>query len=69
MYPSLMSLQDPSGRGGGAKHLPKKSITVLQTLFTGQKMSLDVPLATIRSNKRESTTQHEGIDEETERHL
>ncbi|KAI0086810.1 Ion transport protein-domain-containing protein [Irpex rosettiformis] len=60
---------DPSGRGVGAKHVSKKSINVLQTLFTGKKMSLDVPMATIRSNKRESTAVQEGIDEETERHL
>ncbi|KAI0698022.1 Ion transport protein-domain-containing protein [Cytidiella melzeri] len=65
----LRNIQDPSRRGNGAQHVSKKSISVLQTLFTGKKMSLDVPLATIRGGKRESTIVQEGIDEETERHL
>lgn len=64
----LTSFQDTSARKSGARHASKKSLNILQTLFTGQRMSGDVPLTTIRA-KRESVAGQDGIDEETERHL
>lgn len=42
---------------------------MLQQLFTGEKTTEDVPLATLRSNRRDSVTHHDPVDEETERHL
>ncbi|KAK7696443.1 hypothetical protein QCA50_001100 [Cerrena zonata] len=54
---------------GGAGHAANKSLNVLQQLFTGEKTTNDVPLATIRSNRRDSVVPHDPVDEETERHL
>lgn len=50
----------------GAKHLPSKSLTMLQQLFSGTTNSNDVPLVALRQGRRDSTTVQ---DEETERYL
>ncbi|GJE94122.1 Ion transport protein-domain-containing protein [Phanerochaete sordida] len=61
-------VQNSGGRSGGPKHVSKKSLNILQNLFSGEK-SDDVPLTTLRSNRRDSVVAHDAIDEETERHL
>ncbi|KAG1824615.1 Ion transport protein-domain-containing protein [Suillus subaureus] len=50
----------------GARHLPSKSLTMLQQLFSGTTSSNDVPLVALRQSRRESTAVQ---DEETERYL
>lgn len=50
----------------GARHLPSKSLTALQQLFSGTTNSNDVPLVALRQGRRESTAVQ---DEETERYL
>lgn len=50
----------------GARHLPSKSLTMLQQLFSGTTDSNDVPLADLRQSRRESTAVQ---NEETERYL
>ncbi|KAG1745083.1 Ion transport protein-domain-containing protein [Suillus paluster] len=52
--------------GTGARHLPSKSLTMLQHLFSGNTNSNDVPLVALRQGRRESTAVE---DEETERYL
>ncbi|EKM51356.1 uncharacterized protein PHACADRAFT_263446 [Phanerochaete carnosa HHB-10118-sp] len=61
-------VQNGAGRSGGPKHVSKRSLNILQNLFSGEKTD-DVPLTTLRSNRRDSAVPHDGIDEETERHL
>lgn len=61
-------IQDKPGKPGGARHVSKKSLNILQNLFNGEK-SDDVPLTTLRNNRRDSVVPHDAIDEETERHL
>lgn len=58
-----------SGKPGGGRHIPSKSLNMLQQLFTGENGTTDVPLATIRTNRRDSVVPHDAVDEETERHL
>ncbi|THG95158.1 hypothetical protein EW026_g6441 [Hermanssonia centrifuga] len=53
----------------GARHIPTKSLNLLRDLFSGEKPGGDVPLTTIRGNRRESVVSQDPIDEETERHL
>ncbi|KAI0073340.1 hypothetical protein K474DRAFT_1666711 [Panus rudis PR-1116 ss-1] len=53
----------------GPKHYPSKSLNMLQHLFTGEKGETDVPLATLRTNRRDSIGGQNPIDEDTERHL
>ena len=65
---TVSHIQNGGGRSGGPKHVSKKSLNILQNLFSGEK-SDDVPLATLRSNRRDSVAAHDAIDEETERHL
>ncbi|KAG1748101.1 Ion transport protein-domain-containing protein [Suillus lakei] len=55
-----------SRNGPGARHLPSKSLTMLQQLFSGTTHSNDVPLVALRQGRRESTAMQ---DEETERYL
>ncbi|KAG1893620.1 Ion transport protein-domain-containing protein [Suillus fuscotomentosus] len=50
----------------GARHLPSKSLTMLQQLFSGTTDSNDVPLADLRQSRRESTAVQ---NEETDRYL
>ncbi|KAG0695689.1 Ion transport protein-domain-containing protein [Suillus ampliporus] len=50
----------------GARHLPSKSLTMLQHLFSGTTNSNDVPLVALRQGRRESTAVE---DEETEHYL
>ncbi|OCH86932.1 hypothetical protein OBBRIDRAFT_890152 [Obba rivulosa] len=47
----------------------KSSLRQLQRLFTGDTDINDVPLSTLKHNRRESTVAANVIDEETERHL
>ena len=50
-------------------HYSKKSITALQKLFSGESKTNDVPLATLRSGKRDSVAPQNPNDEELTRHL
>lgn len=56
-------------KAGGPRHISQKSLNLLQNLFSGEKAQADVPLTTIRGNRRDSVTARDPIDEETERHL
>ncbi|OJA17446.1 hypothetical protein AZE42_05939 [Rhizopogon vesiculosus] len=49
----------------GARHLPSRSLTMLQHLFSGTTYSNDVPLVTLRQGHESTVAQ----DEDTERYL
>ncbi|KAI0338514.1 hypothetical protein BDW22DRAFT_1362860 [Trametopsis cervina] len=66
---SSRMFRNTSGSVGSARHATKKSISVLQALFTGHKMSLDVPMTTLRNPSRDPTIAHEPGDEGIERHI
>ncbi|EIW77746.1 hypothetical protein CONPUDRAFT_167813 [Coniophora puteana RWD-64-598 SS2] len=53
----------------GARHMPKKSLTMLQQLFAGSSTNNDIPLTTIRNPQRQSMAGEDPNIEETDRHL
>ncbi|KAH7908813.1 Ion transport protein-domain-containing protein [Hygrophoropsis aurantiaca] len=59
----------PSYAMRGARHLPSKSLTMLQQLFAGTTGSNDIPLANLRKARRTSMMPQDPNEEETERHL
>ncbi|KAH7925746.1 hypothetical protein BV22DRAFT_1128786 [Leucogyrophana mollusca] len=59
----------PSYTMRGARHLPSRSLTMLQQLFAGTTRSNDIPLASLRKARRNSMTPQDPNEEETERHL
>ncbi|KAI0031009.1 Ion transport protein-domain-containing protein [Vararia minispora EC-137] len=61
--------QGSRGAGRGAGHMTSKSLNALQQLFIGDTGSNDVPLANLRSHRKDPTVPHDPADEETERHL
>ncbi|KAI0791303.1 Ion transport protein-domain-containing protein [Abortiporus biennis] len=67
--PKKESSSTIGGKPTGARHYPTKSLNMLQNLFSGEKATSDVPLTTIRNNRRDSMAAPDPIDEETERHL
>lgn len=50
-------------------HYSTKSIGALQKLFVGEKKSNDVPLATLKANRRDTIAPQDPNDEELGRHL
>ncbi|KAH9979222.1 Ion transport protein-domain-containing protein [Lactifluus volemus] len=58
-----------TARSGKGSTCHNKSLNLLQRLFVGDTPSDDVPLATLRHARMQSSTQQNPTDEETERHL
>ncbi|KZV67749.1 hypothetical protein PENSPDRAFT_687890 [Peniophora sp. CONT] len=50
-------------------HFTTKSLNALQALFIGDTGTHDVPLANLRSHRKDPSAPTDGADEETERHL
>ncbi|EGN97267.1 hypothetical protein SERLA73DRAFT_110442 [Serpula lacrymans var. lacrymans S7.3] len=65
----VQDYQIPSQQGSATRHLPSKSLTMLQQLFVGDMRSNNVPLANLRRARHDSMALQDPIDEETERHL
>ncbi|KAI0667461.1 Ion transport protein-domain-containing protein [Trametes maxima] len=65
------SMKDKAARRSGAprQYTAKSTLRRLQRLFAGEITAGDVPLTTLRHNRRESSATQDPVDEETERHL
>lgn len=57
------------GKKSGSGHVTSKSLSVLQQLFIGDTKSSDVPLANLKTTKRESVNTQNPNDDEIERQL
>lgn len=51
------------------RHFANKSLNLLQKLFIGDTQSDDVPLATLRHVRKNSSTMQNSTDRETDGHL
>ncbi|KAF7794178.1 hypothetical protein EIP86_005309 [Pleurotus ostreatoroseus] len=60
--------QSPNGKSGVPRHISQRSLNLLQNLFSGEKVQADVPLTTLRGNRRESVAP-DPVDVDNERHL
>lgn len=56
-------------RSFGKGHYSNKSVSALQRLFTGDRRTNDVPLATLRNVRKDSDGPQDPNDEELERHM
>lgn len=57
------------GKKSGSGHVASKSLSVLQQLFIGDTKSSDMPLANLKTTKRESVNTQNPNDDEIERQL
>ncbi|KAL6310254.1 Ion transport protein-domain-containing protein [Sparassis latifolia] len=65
----LNVINDSAGGKAPPRQRTRSYLKRLQRLFAGETDANDVPMATIRNGRRDSTIPQDPVDEETERHL